>query len=488
MSEPGDRKTTLSRFLFAGTAAWTAFFLTDLVAAHGLGAPLEYLAALRFTGTGIGVAAYAVVRSKKVTARTLDTVEGVIFPTAGLLVSLAAIPTGGITSPLALGVGMLTLTRALLLAPWQRAAPSALMTAASFPIVMTIAAAGPRIHAQMQTDALWTFILTTLFLLMGAVVSAGGSHLTYAARQEVQEARRLGAYRLVARIGSGGMGEVWLARQMPLDRPVALKLLKKKVLEEPGAIRRFKREALAASRLAHPHTIRVFDFGASDDGVFFLAMELLDGLDLEQIITRGGPIHPARAIHLARQICGSLAEAHHAGIVHCDMKPANVFVARIGDDLDFVKVLDFGLARVLVGPGATTVVESIRGTPAFMPPEIVRGERVGPESDVYAMGALLYYMVTGTTIFQGVGFHEMVIAQLEGKPDPPSKRLDVALPSDLEAVIMRCLEKSRGARFVTARELDDALGKCALAGRWSQEDARLAWEILRPSLSRVTKP
>jgi len=476
-----DRRTALSRFLVLGTAAWTAFFVTDLIAAHGLGAPIEYLLAVRFAGTSIGIGAYLVVRSKNVTKRTLDVVEAVVFPTAGLFVSLAAIPSGGITSPLALGVATVTLTRAIIAAPWQRALPIALATAASFPLVMLAAS---RVHAA----TMWTFILTTTFLVLGAIVSAGGSHLQHEARRQVQEARRLGAYRLVARIGSGGMGEVWLARQMPIDRSVALKLLKKNVLEEPGALRRFKREALATSRLAHPNTIRVFDFGASDDGVFYLSMELLDGLDLDALVTRSGPLHPARAIHLARQVCGSLSEAHHAGIVHCDMKPANVFIARVGDDRDFVKVLDFGLARVLVGPGSTTLVDSIRGTPAFMPPEVVRGERVGPESDVYSMGALLYWMVTATTVFQGVGFAEMITAQLQGKPEPPSKRLDAALPDDLETIIMRCLSKERGARFVTAKELDEALSKCSLAGQWSREDSRQAWDLLHPSLSMTTKP
>jgi serine/threonine-protein kinase len=280
---------------------------------------------------------------------------------------------------------------------------------------------------------------------------------------------------------------VWLARQTALDRPVALKILKQRVLEESGALRRFKREAHAASRLTDPHTIKVFDFGASDDGVFYLAMELLDGLDLEQLIAESGPLPPARVIHLARQASASLAEAHAAGIIHCDIKPANVFVARVGSDLDFVKVLDFGLARVLTGPGATTVVDSIRGTPAFMPPEVVRGERVGPESDVYSMGALLYFMLTGTTVFRGLGFHEMVMASLEGVPEPPSKRLGHELPADLERIVLRCLSKDRGVRYATAKELEAALAACELAGTWSSKEALTAWTELRPSLAMKTK-
>jgi serine/threonine-protein kinase len=486
-TETDDRKRAFRRFMVMGTAGWTSFFLTDLLVAHGLGAPLEYLAAVRFAGTGIGVAAYAVVRSKTSSSRTLDMVEGVVFPTAALLVSLAAIPAGGITSPLALGVGTITLTRAMLPAPWRRALPCALASALTFPCTMALASLGPQVGAQMRSGAVWTFLITTLFLVLGAAVAAAGSHLQREARRQVNEARRLGQYRLVTRIGAGGMGDVWLARQMPLDRPVALKLLKRRVLEEEGAVRRFKREATAASRLAHPHTIRVYDFGASDDGVFFIAMELLDGLDLEALVLRGGPLHPARVIHLARQICASLNEAHQAGIVHCDVKPANVYIAMVGGELDFVKVLDFGLARVLVGPGATTMVESIRGTPAFMAPEIVRGERVGPESDIYALGALLYYMLTATTMFRGLGFHEMVVAQLDTMPEPPSKRLGTMVPADLERVVMRCLTKERGKRYATAKDLDDALARCVHAGGWTQRDAQLAWDAIRPSLRRSAK-
>ncbi len=480
-AELEERKRLLTRFLAMATTAWTSFFLTDLLAVRALAAPLEYLSAVRFAGTGIGLAAFAVARSRGTTARTLDLVEAVVFPAASLLVSLAAIPVGGLTSPLALGVAMVTLARAIVPAPWRRALPIALASALAFPGAMALASTGPVVAAQLRSPAVWTFALTSAFLVLGACVAAAGSHLLWSARRELREARRLGAYRLVTRIGAGGMGDVWLARQMPLDRPVALKLLKKRVLDEPGAVRRFKREALAASRLSHPNTIRVFDFGASDDGVLYLAMELLDGLDVEALVARIGRLPPERVVHLGRQTCASLAEAHAQGIVHCDVKPANVFVAHVGDDLDFVKVLDFGLARVLAGPGATTVASGIRGTPAFMAPEVVRGERPGPDSDVYAMGALLYFMTTAATVFEGKTFTHLVTAQLEQEPVPPSKRLGAPLPDDFEAVIMRCLAKDRGSRYANAKELEEALAACSVANAWSPADARGAWELVRPS-------
>ncbi|HEY8073403.1 MAG TPA: serine/threonine-protein kinase [Labilithrix sp.] len=484
LSELEERKRALTRFMAMSTIAWTSFFLTDLLAVRGLGAPLEYLAAMRFAGTGIGFAAYAVARSRGATLRTLDLVEAIVFPAASLLVSFSAIPVGGITSPLALGVAMVTLARAIVPAPWRRALPIALASALTFPAAMAFASRGPAVAAQLASPAAWTFGLTSLFLVLGAFVAAAGSHLQWSARRQLREARRLGAYRLVTRIGSGGMGEVWLAQQMPLDRPVALKLLKKRVLtEDAGAVRRFRREALAASRLSHPNTIRVFDYGASDDGVLYIVMELLDGLDLEALIARIGRLPPERVVHLARQTCASLAEAHAQGIVHCDVKPANVFVAHVGDDHDFVKVLDFGLARVLAGPGATTVATGIRGTPAFMAPEVVRGERPGPDSDVYAMGALLYYMLTATTVFEAGNVTHLITAHLEQQPVLPSKRLGAPLPTDLEAAIMRCLAKDRAARFANAKELEEALAACSVANAWTADDARAAWELVRPSLT-----
>ncbi len=471
-----------------GTAAWTAFAITDVIAAHVHQVDLEYLGALRLAGTGVGFGAYALCRIP-LSEAVLDAIEIVLSPVAAFLVALAAIKCGGITSPLAHGVGIITLVRAVLPSPWTRALPSSIASAAMFPLAVAVGSRfDPALEAQIASPAMSTFIQISVFLVLGSIVAAAGSHLQWNARQQVQQARRLGAYRLVARIGSGGMGEVWLARQLPLDRRVALKILKESTTDDPNALRRFRREAEAASRLSHPNTIRLYDFGASDDGVFYIAMEMLDGMDVEALIERTGPLPPERVLHFARQACASLAEAHHRGVVHCDLKPANLFVTKVADDYDFIKVLDFGLARLTVGHGHTTV-DSIRGTPAFMPPEVVRGEPAGPESDVYAMGACLYYMLTATPVFRARGFHEQVTAQLEGKVEPPSMRLGEELPQDLEAIVMRCLSKSRGERYVTARELEQALAKCRLADAWSTARARAAWEDIRPSLgTMVTRP
>jgi eukaryotic-like serine/threonine-protein kinase len=484
--ELAERKNAVRRFLAMGTVAWTVFIATDFVAARVHGTPLEYLVALRLAGAGIGLTLYLGSGFVRMSTWRLNVFEGSLNPLAALFVSLQALPCGGMESPLSMGVVSVTLIRGLLPAPWSRALPSALGSALVYPVVILVASrVSPAIAAQLDIPiAVWTFTQATLFLVLGACVATAGSHLLWSAREQVDEARKLGSYRLVARIGSGGMGEVWLARQMPLNRRVALKLLKESTLRDPTALRRFKREAEAASSLQHQNTIRVFDFGASDDGVFYIAMELLDGMDLEALVEQLGALPAARVAHLGRQVCGSLAEAHARGIIHCDLKPANLFVTKVGDDYDFAKVLDFGLARLTVGHGHTTV-DSIRGTPAFMPPEIIKGEPVTAASDIYAMGAVLYWMVTGTPVFTGKRIHESVIAHLEATPERPSVRLGREVPADLEAVILKCLAKQPDDRYGSARELEAALTACSCGTKWSRDAARASWQELRPSLNKV---
>jgi eukaryotic-like serine/threonine-protein kinase len=484
-----ERKNAVRRYLMMGTIAWTAFVVTDLIAARVHGAPLEYLIALRLAGTGIGLTTHLVTGFDKLPDWAFQLIESLITPLAALLVSLAALRCGGATSPLALGVVTITLIRSVLPAPWQRTLPSTLAAALTFPIAVLLASlhpARPDITRELADPVVvWDFIQTSIFLVLGAGVATAGSHLLWGAKEQIQEARKLGSYRLVARIGSGGMGDVWLARQMPLNRRVALKLLKENIASDPTSLRRFKREAEAASHLVHPHTIRVFDFGASDDGVFYIAMELLDGLDLEAIISRLGPLPASRTVHLARQVCDSLFEAHTKGIIHCDLKPANLFVTKVGDEYDFAKVLDFGLARLNIGHGHTTV-DSIRGTPACMPPEVIKGEPVTPVSDIYSMGAVLYWMVTGTPVFRGRGFHDSVLPHLDKAPERPSQRLGSEVPSDLEAIILKCLAKKPADRYANARELGEALADCSCARGWSGVAAKVSWEELRPSLRHVS--
>ena len=208
--------------------------------------------------------------------------------------------------------------------------------------------------------------------------------------RQVHQARELGSYRLVELIGRGGMGEVWRATHRMLARPAAVKLINPEILGAPDSrvaravIRRFRREAEAASMLESPHTIRLYDFGETRAGTFYFAMELLDGLDLETLVKRHGPVPPERALHLLRQVCHSLGEAHARGLIHRDVKPANIYVCRLGRDYDFVKVLDFGLVtpdrgRSVLETAASALEPAVTGTPAYMAPEVVNGETVDRE-------------------------------------------------------------------------------------------------------------
>jgi serine/threonine-protein kinase len=480
-----ERRKSYRRFIGMAIVLWTGFVITDVFAARIHDASLAYLVALRLTGTGFGLSLYLLTGSEKLRGGAVTAMETLGTVVAAMLVSLGAIPCGGVLSPFMLGVVIVAVTRGFLPSPWQRTLPASVGAALTFPVVMLVASRYVPYVSDQLADPLmrWTFIQGSIFLVLSGVVAAGGSHLLWSAKEQIYQARRLGQYRLVARIGAGGMGEVWMARQMPLNRRVALKILKESTLKDPAALRRFKREADAASSLQHPHTIKVFDFGASDDGVFFIAMELLDGMDLEAIVERVGPMPAARVVHLARQVCDSLAEAHGRGIIHCDLKPANLFVTRVGEEYDYAKVLDFGLARVNATDSHATV-DSMRGTPAFMPPEVVKGETPSPASDVYSMGAVLYWMVTGSPVFRG-NFHEAVVAHVEREPEPPSTRLAAPVPADLEAIILKCLAKTSAARYPTAKELGEALAKCEAAGQWDASSARASWKDLRPSVTRM---
>jgi serine/threonine-protein kinase len=284
-------------------------------------------------------------------------------------------------------------------------------------------------------------------------------------RRAVFEARRVGHYELKRRIGRGATGEVWLAHHAALKRDVAVKILRPEACNDVG-ISRFEREAHATAELVHPNTVRIFDFGSTDDGLWYYAMELLEGETLADLVRREGPLPPARAIQLALQAARALAEAHARRIVHRDVKPSNLFVTTMGGERDFVKVLDFGIARFFRAPGradATLTKDgSIVGTPAYISPEAVLGEEVDARADVYAMGAVIYFMLTAHPPFEAAdeGAIGLMLAQVSRPPAPPSVRLGAPLPADLEAVVMRCLEKAPAERYADAKELAEALTAC----------------------------
>lgn len=307
--------------------------------------------------------------------------------------------------------------------------------------------------------------------------------------KEVRDARDLGSYRLEKLLGEGGMGQVYRASHRYLARPAAVKLISPSSMggrtetEIETAVERFKREAGAASSLSSPHTIELYDFGVSDDGTFFYVMELLDGLDLQAMVEKHGPINPGRVIHFLRQACDSLAEAHHLGMVHRDIKPANLFACRVALDVDFVKVLDFGIVKVRQEPAKAANLTSpdlAVGTPAYLSPEALSGAEIDGRSDLYALGCVGFFLLTGEEPFRAANMMQVIVKHLQETPRTPSAVLGRDLPADLQAVILRLLAKAPEDRYPDALALKAALEACDDAKAWTAEAAHAWWSANRP--------
>jgi eukaryotic-like serine/threonine-protein kinase len=308
--------------------------------------------------------------------------------------------------------------------------------------------------------------------------------------QQVRRARELGSYRLEEPLGKGGMGEVFRATHQMLARPAAVKLIRSEILgsSTPSAARviteRFRREAEAAASLRSPHTIGLYDFGVAQDGTFFLVMELLDGMDLETLVERFGPVEPERAVHLLRQACESLAEAHARGLVHRDIKPSNIFTCRMGLEVDFVKVLDFGLVKA-TGDGdlqtLLTAPDSTTGTPAYIAPEMVRGDGVADHRvDIYTLGCVGYWLLTGKLVFQAPNAIQLMYQHANAIPVPPSHKSELEIPAALDSAILACLAKQPEDRPQNALELSRLLAAAVPREGWSEERAHRWWDLHHP--------
>ncbi len=320
--------------------------------------------------------------------------------------------------------------------------------------------------------------------------------------RQVGKARELGSYRLEESIGHGGMGEVYRATHRLLARPAAVKLIRPEVLGSAGDqrdvwIQRFRREAEAAATLGSVHTIKLYDFGLADDGTFFYVMELLEGLDFEKLVLEHGPQPPERVAHLIAQACESLAEAHARGLVHRDVKPSNIHVGCVGLTADFVKVLDFGLVkgsphRAPVN-ARLTLPDMVMGTPAYLAPEVASGELVDYRADVYALGCVTYWLLTGRLVFEAPTAMHMVARHIQMDPERPSSRAPTTLPPELDEIVLACLAKDPSARPQDAMEVARRLNACRFPEPWTQDRAR-AWWIARgesrglpgPAFSPVT--
>jgi len=322
-----------------------------------------------------------------------------------------------------------------------------------------------------------------------AALAAVVSSVIYGLRRAVQEARRLGQYTLEEKLGEGGMGEVFRARHALLRRPTAVKILRP---DRAGAsaLLRFEREVQLTSSLTHPNTVAVFDYGRTPEGTFYYAMEYLDGVNLEDLVREEGPQPPARIVHVLRQVCGSLAEAHGIGLVHRDIKPANIMLCERGGEPDVAKVLDFGLARELEARDDLSLTgdNAILGTPLFLPPEALTDpESVGPQSDLYALGVVAYYLLTGVHVFEGKTVFEICSQHLHATPVSPSERAGRAFPAGLESIVMDCLRKEPARRPQGAAELDRLLASSG-AGPWTEGEAHEWWRRRRARGSSAAAP
>ncbi|AKF09595.1 serine/threonine-protein kinase [Sandaracinus amylolyticus] len=314
------------------------------------------------------------------------------------------------------------------------------------------------------------------------VVATVASHTIYGLRAEVRQARRLGQYVLEAKLGEGGMGVVYRAQHALLRRPTAIKLLPP---ERVGAemLARFEREVRQTARLTHPNTVQIYDYGRTPDGIFYYAMEYLPGCDLELVVNETGAMPPARVVHVVAQIASALAEAHELGLVHRDVKPANVILTTRAGEHDVAKVVDFGLVKDLARDpaGSMTHDATIRGTPLYLAPETIGTGDVAPASDLYSLGALAYFLLTGTHVFRGHNVVEICAHHLHTPPEPPSARLGAALPEGLDALVLQCLAKKPGERPASARALRASLRALRIEP-WSDEDAARFWTEHGPAL------
>jgi eukaryotic-like serine/threonine-protein kinase len=369
---------------------------------------------------------------------------------------------------------------------------AALLAASTGPVTTSISLWAGATSPEISHWFFWRYFLFTNYLcallawFTASYIHKLGSNLT--------QARDVGSYTLGNKLGEGGMGEVYRAEHRLLARPAAIKLIRPQLLgsdeqSRSDALTRFKREAQATASLHSPHTIRLFDFGNTSAGSFYYVMELLQGISLDRLVQKYGPQPPERVVPILMQIAHSLEDAHRAGVIHRDIKPSNLFLCRMGQDDDFMKVLDFGLVKA-TRPGAgnegspeesLTQVGITAGTPTYLSPEMALSRPgIDARSDLYSLGCVAIWLLTGEPLFLGESPLATVAMHLKDDPIPPSQRSEFSIPPELEAVIMDCLAKEPKDRPSSAAELSQRLAECPLENEWDQTAARRWWEINDP--------
>jgi hypothetical protein len=318
---------------------------------------------------------------------------------------------------------------------------------------------------------------TAMVMLLASVIAVTGVNTIGKLRREAFEARQIGQYRLKKLLGSGGMGEVHLAEHLLLKRPCAIKLIRPDKAGDPKALARFEREVQETAKLTHWNSIEIFDYGHTADGTFYYVMEYLPGMNLEQLVQKYGPLPAGRVIHLLTQVCDALAEAHGHGMIHRDIKPANIFAAKRGGIYDVAKLLDFGLVKSSALPENSGLTQEgmVAGSPLYMSPEQATGENVDERADIYSLGLVAYFLLTGHPPFEDEKAIKILLAHAHEEPKPPSQ-INPDVPRDLEEVVLRCLEKDPDHRYPDVAALAAALHDCAADGDWSRECAQSWWQ------------
>ena len=359
--------------------------------------------------------------------------------------------------------------------PWRRAL-AVLLVVASLPylLIFLLRMQFPAVSEALAADNVGSGFPMPF---VAAAVATYGAYVIHAIRREAFKNRQLGQYRLIRKLGAGGMGEVHEAEHQLLKRPCAIKLIHPSKSNDPATLARFEREVQATARLTHWNTVEIFDYGRTEDGTFYYAMELLPGLSLEQLVQNHGPLPPARAVHFLRQACNALGEAHSKGLIHRDIKPANIFAAERGGVYDVAKLLDFGLVREQFAAGDMKLTQegTFSGSPLYMCPEQAEAyDKLDARSDIYSLGAVAYYLVTGRAPFVGNTVWEVIVAHSHSAVEPPT-RLNPSIPAELEAVILRCLEKQPQHRFPDADSVAETLTRCERDAQWTDADAKAWW-------------
>ncbi len=481
---PRDRVTVcalrLGMVSLCAAFSWVVFFiLGELKGTFALECPaLKY--SLFVAGLALSIGMFLLTRSPRISMPTLHNL-GLVYEV--LSAAAIALKTNGLPwpeqlvlpgwSPVAVWVMVFPL---VVTNPPGRALLATIAAAAMDPLAVYFHHALGFMDLPATSDMLRRFTPN----LVAVVIGGGASFVMFRINRSLEQAHALGSYHLVRLLGRGGMGEVWQADHRMLARTAAVKLIRNDDADNRDLMRRFEREARATAGLRSPHTIIVYDFGITHGGMFYYVMELLEGLNLSQLVKRFGPQPAERAVHFIRQACHSLHEAHSVGLVHRDIKPSNLFVCRYGCDVDFLKVLDFGLVKVRkrdAEPGTMLTRQGMTtGTPAFMSPEMVLDE--GPidgRADIYALGCVAYWLLTGRLLFEAESPMKLMVMQAKDAPVPPSQRTELEIPPELERIVMSCLEKDPAARPQTARELAELLDAFTPASPWTPERAEEWW-------------